>query len=71
MLVANTYMLRILYPVHIVLDCSEDIDSTEIQLAVHTVVKDLPITEARLADLQAATKLDSQLQRLRHKLIFY
>ena len=49
-------------------DCSEDIDSTEIQLAVHTVVKDLPITEVRLADLQleAATKLDPQLQHLRH-----
>ena len=35
-------------------------------MVVHTVVKDLPITEARLADLQAATKLDPQLQRLRH-----
>ena len=33
-------------------DCSEDIDSAEIQLAVHTVLKDLPITDARLTDLQ-------------------
>ena len=32
-------------------DCSEDIDSAEIQLAVHTVLKDLPITDARLTDL--------------------
>ena len=42
-------------------DCSEDIDSAEIQLAVHTVVKDLPITDERLIDLQEATKLDSTL----------
>ena len=47
-------------------DCSEDIDSAEIQLAVHTVLKDLPITDAKLTDLQEATRLDSQLQRLRH-----
>ena len=40
-------------------DCSEDIDSAENQLAVHTVVKDLPITDARLIDLQSATKLDT------------
>ena len=26
-------------------DCSEDIDSAEIQLVVHTVVKDFPITD--------------------------
>ena len=47
-------------------DCSEDIDSAEIHLAVHTVVNDLPITDARLTDLQSATKLDPQLQRLRY-----
>ena len=47
-------------------DCSEDIDSAEIQLAVHTVLKDLPITDVRLTDLQEATRLDLQLQRLRY-----
>ena len=47
-------------------DCSEDIDSAELQLAAHTVVKDLPITDDRLKDLQSATRLDPQLQRLRH-----
>jgi len=46
--------------------CSEDIDSAEIQLAVQTFIKDLPITDVRLADFQSATKLDPQLQRLRH-----
>ena len=47
-------------------DCSEDIDSAEIQFAVHTVVKDFPITDKRLIDLQEATKIDSTLQRLKH-----
>ena len=47
-------------------DCSEDIDSAEIQLAVHTVVKDFPITDERLIDLQEATKIDSTLQHLKH-----
>ena len=47
-------------------DCSEDIDSAEIQLAVHTIVKDLPITDERLRDLQSVTRLDPQLQRLKH-----
>ena len=46
-------------------DSDEDIDSTEIHLAVHNLLHDLPITEERLADIQQATNEDSQLQRLR------
>ena len=46
-------------------DSVEDIDSEEIQLAVHTLINNLPITEARLVDIQQATDQDSQLQRLR------
>ena len=38
----------------------------QIQLAVHTVVKDFPITDERLIDLQEATKIDSTLQRLKN-----
>jgi len=50
-------------------DCSEviDVNSAEIQLAVvHTIIKDLPITDVRLADLQSVTKFDPELQHLRH-----
>jgi len=43
-------------------DLIEDIDSGEIQLAVHTVISNFPITEIRLADIQKATVQDSQLQ---------
>ena len=46
-------------------DSVEDIDSEEIQLAVHTLINNLPITEARLVDIQQATDQDPQLQRLR------
>ena len=46
-------------------DSVEDIDSEEIQLAVHTLINNLPITEARLVDIQQATDQDSQLQQLR------
>ena len=46
-------------------DAVEDIDSEEIQLAMHSLINDLPITEGRLADIQQATNDDPQLQRLR------
>ena len=46
-------------------DSVEDIDSEEIQLAVHTLINNLPITETRLVDIQQATDQDPQLQRLR------
>ena len=36
-------------------DATEDIDSTEVQLLVHTVVSNLPISATRLADIRAAT----------------
>ena len=36
-------------------DSVEDIDSEEIQLAVHTLISNLPITEARLVDIQLCT----------------
>ena len=49
-------------------DAVEDIDSEEIQLAMHSLLNDLPITEGRLVDIQQATNDDPQLQRL-HKLI--
>ena len=42
----------------------EDIDSEEIQLAVHSLLNDLLVTEGRLADIQQATNNDPQLQRL-------
>ena len=32
----------------------EDIDSEEIQLAMHSLLNDLPITEGRLSDIQQA-----------------
>ena len=37
----------------------EDIDNEEIPLAVHTLIDNLPITKARLADIQQATSQDS------------
>ena len=46
-------------------DAVEDIDSEEIQLVMHSLLNDLPITEGRLADIQQATNDDRQLQRLR------
>jgi len=46
-------------------DSIEDIDSEEIQLAVHTMISNLPITETRLADIQQTTVQDSQLQQLK------
>ena len=54
-------------------DATEDIDSKEVQLLVHTLVSNLPvhtlvsnlpISETRLADIQAATMQDAQLQQL-------
>ena len=39
--------------------------SAELELAVHTVIKDLPITNDWLRDFQSVTRLDSQLQRIR------
>jgi len=42
-------------------DSIEDIDSEEIQLAVDTVISNLPITETRWADIQQATVQDSRL----------
>ena len=44
-------------------DSVEHIDSEEIQLAVHSLLNDLPVTEGRLADIQQATNDDPQLQR--------
>ena len=45
-------------------DATEDIDSTEVQLLMDTLVSNLPISETRLADIRAATIQDAQLQQL-------
>ena len=45
-------------------DATEDIDSTEVPLLMHTLVSNLPISETRLADIRAATIQDAQLQQL-------
>ena len=45
-------------------DATEDIDSKEMQLLMHTLVSNLPISETRLADIRAATTQDAQLQQL-------
>ena len=45
-------------------DATEDIDSKEVQLLVHTLVSNLPISETRLADIRVATIQDAQLQQL-------
>ena len=49
-------------------DAPEDIDSKEVQLAVHTIIDNLPISETRLADIRAATVQDTQLQQLKQLL---
>ena len=46
-------------------DALEDIDSEEVQLVVHTVINNLPISDARIADIRTATVQDIQLQQLR------
>ena len=45
-------------------DATKDIDSKEVQLLVHTLVSNLPISETRLADIRAAMMQDAQLQKL-------
>ena len=45
-------------------DATEDIDSKEVQLLVHTLISNLPISETRLADIWAVTMQDAQLQQL-------
>ena len=45
-------------------DATEDIDSKEVQLLMHTLVSNLPISETRLADIRAAMIQDAQLQQL-------
>ena len=41
------------------------LDSKEIQLAVYTLINNLPIIETTLANIQQATNQVAQLQRLR------
>ena len=36
-------------------DASEDIDSEEVQLVVHTVINNLPVSDTRIADIHTAT----------------
>ena len=43
----------------------EDLDSREIEAAVHAVLESLPVSEPRMKDLQVATEEESQLQQLR------
>jgi len=43
----------------------EDIDSDELQLAVHTVLSNLPISDTRITDIQVATNQDADLQQLK------
>ena len=45
-------------------DATEDIDSKEVQLLMHTLASNLPISETRLADIRAAMIQDAQLQQL-------
>ena len=46
-------------------DASEDIDSEEVQLVVHTVINNLPVSDTRIADIRTATVQDTHLQQLR------
>ena len=39
-------------------------DEEDLEFAVHSVVRDLPVSDSRLAQLQSATESDPQLQKL-------
>ena len=43
----------------------EDLDSGEVEAAVHVVLKSLSVSEPSMKDLQSATAHDSQLQHLK------
>ena len=45
-------------------DTTDEINSEELELPVHTVVQNLPISEAKKAQLQNATENDEQMQQL-------
>ena len=47
------------------LNVTEENDSEEIELAVHTLTKHLPVSEARKAEFQSATESDSSLQQVK------
>ena len=47
------------------LNITEENDSEEIELAIHTLTKHLPVSEARKAEFMSATELDSSLQQVR------
>ena len=44
---------------------TEENDSEEIELAVHTLAKHLPVSEARRAEFKIAIELDCSLQRVK------
>ena len=50
---------------------SEDIDSGEIDAAVHVVLKSLPVSEPRLKDLRVAIEDGNQLQQLKDVIRYY
>ena len=41
-----------------------DNDAEDLEFAVHALVRDLPVSESKLTQLQAATQCDDQMQRL-------
>ena len=43
---------------------SDDTDHEDIELAVHTMIQNLPVSDAKLTQLQSATESDEQLQQL-------
>ena len=43
----------------------EDLDSAEVEVAIYTVFKGLPVSETILQDLRLATANDSHLQQLK------
>jgi len=43
----------------------EDLDSADLDAAIHVVLQNLPITEPRMMDLQTSTNQDDQLQQLK------
>ena len=46
-------------------DAIEDCDSEEIELAVHTLSANLPVSETRRAELISTTKSDHSLQQVK------
>jgi len=43
----------------------EDLDSAELEAAIHVVLQNLPISEPRIIDLQTAANQDDQLKQLK------